>query len=79
MSKLVVTVVSGDAIYLNQERHDLSGLDGRLAEMTEAERADIRTVVLEGDSDVPYSLTIGVLDVLRRNGFRGINLRTRER
>ena len=79
MSKLVVTVVSDEDIYLNRERHDLASLDGRLAEMTEAERVDIRTVVLEGDSDVSYRLTIAVLDVLRRNGFRGINLRTRER
>ena len=46
--------------------------------MTEAEREDVRTVVLEADRDVPYSLTVAVLDVLRRNEFRGINLRTRQ-
>jgi biopolymer transport protein ExbD len=78
MTRLVVTVLTGEQIYLNRERHDLASLDGRLAEMSEAEKAEIRTVVLEADRDVPYSLTVAVLDVLRRNDFRGINLRTRE-
>jgi len=78
MTRLIVTVVSRDEIYFNKERHDLQSFSLRLSEVTEQEREDIKTVVLEGDRSVPYSLLVEVLDALRRNGFRGVNLRTRE-
>jgi biopolymer transport protein ExbD len=78
MSKLVVTVVSRNELYLNKEQYDVEGLDQRLGEITEEERSEIKTVVVEGDENVSYSLMIKVLDVLRRNGFTGINLRTKE-
>lgn len=78
MSKLVVTVVSRNELYLNKEQYDVEGLDQRLGEITEEERSEIKTVVVEGDENVSYSLMIQVLDVLRRNGFTGINLRTKE-
>ena len=78
MTKLVVTVVSEDELYLNKERYDIAGLDGRLRSMTAEEREEIRTVVIEGDEIVSYKLMVEVLDVLRRNGFRGVNLRTKE-
>jgi biopolymer transport protein ExbD len=78
MSKLVVTVVSRDELYLNKEVYDIGGLDKRLGAVTEEERSEIKTVVLEGDENVSYRLMIQVLDVLRKNGFTGINLRTKE-
>ena len=78
MSKLVVTIVSRNELYLNKEQYDVEGLDQRLGEITEEERSEIKTVVVEGDENVSYSLMIKVLDVLRRNGFTGINLRTKE-
>ena len=78
MTRLVITVAAETEIYLNRDRHDLASLDRKLAELTEAEKEEIRTVVLEGDRNIPYSLTVAVLDVLRRNGFRGVNLRTRD-
>jgi biopolymer transport protein ExbD len=78
MSRLVITVVARDEIYYNQERHTLDSLNRRLAEMTEAEREQIKTVILEGDRSISYSLLVEILDVLRRNGFKGVNLRTRE-
>ena len=78
MSKLVVTVVSRSELYLNQERYDLEGLDQRLSAVTDQERSEIKTVVLEGDEEVSYHLLVQVLDVLRKNGFTGINLRTKE-
>jgi biopolymer transport protein ExbD len=78
MSKLVVTVVSTDEVYLNQEVYDLDGLDQRLSTVTDEERSEIKTVVLEGDEEVSYLLLVQVLDVLRKNGFSGINLRTKE-
>jgi biopolymer transport protein ExbD len=78
MTKLVVTVVSRDELYLNRERYDMAGLEERLGSLTAEEREEIRTVVIEGDESVSYQLMIEVLDLLRRNGFRGVNLKTRE-
>jgi biopolymer transport protein ExbD len=78
MSRLVITVISKQEVYLNKERYTLGGLDESLASLSENERDDIKTVVLEGDRSVSYSLMVEVLDTLRRNGFKGINLRTRE-
>jgi biopolymer transport protein ExbD len=78
MSRLVITVVDRDEIYLNKERYTLAGLNDRLAQISEEERKQIKTVILEGDRSISYSLLVEILDVLRRNGFKGVNLRTRE-
>jgi biopolymer transport protein ExbD len=82
MTKLIVTVVSRDELYLNQERFDIPSLSEKLEELkgttTEEEKEVQRTVVLEGDKEIPYRLLIEVLDVLRKNGFRAVNLKTRK-
>lgn len=78
MTKLVVTVVSQNEVYLNKERYNIIGFEKRLATLTEAEKEEIKTVVIEGDSRVSYSLMVDILDALRKNGFRGVNLKTRE-
>jgi biopolymer transport protein ExbD len=80
MTKMVVTVKSREEIYLNQERLNISLLGERLnAISTGAEDPELeRTIILEGDKEVPYSLIIEVLDVLRKNGFQDVNLKTRK-
>lgn len=78
MSKLVITVVARDEIYYNKEQHNLASLSSRLQEITEAEKEQIKTVVLEGDRSISYSVLVEILDVLRINGFKGVNLRTRD-
>lgn len=78
MTKLVLTVVSENELYLNKERYTIEGLGYKLAELTKEEREEIKTVIIEGDSNVSYSLMIEVLDILRMNGFKGVNLKTRE-
>jgi len=78
MTKLAVTIASRDEIYLNQEKLNLEGLNKNLSRITEEEKERIKTVVIEGDRNVSYSLMVEVLDILRRNGFQGVNLRTRE-
>lgn len=82
MTKLVITVAGRDEIYLNQELHTISSLEERLEEIKTAEEAKAeevqRTVVLEGDKDIAYSLLVDVLDVLRKNGYKGVNLKTRD-
>ena len=79
MSKLTITVISRDEIYLNKERYDINELSSRLSKITEEERNEIRTVVIEGDEGVSYQLMVDVLDILRKNRFTGVNLRTREK
>jgi len=78
MTKLVVTIVSEEEIYLNKEPYTLQGLNEVLTELSEVERDAVKTLVIEGDSTVSYSLMVKVLDVLRLNGFKGVNLRTIE-
>ena len=79
MTKLVVTIVAEDEIYLNKERYNLAGLSSRLKALTEEEKEEIKTVVIEGDEEVSYRLMVDVLDVLRKNGFKGVNLKTKEK
>lgn len=79
MNRLVVTVVSSDELYLNRERVNLADLNERLAEMVSGENADAAmSAVIEGDREIPYETLVAVLDVLRRNGYRGVALRTLE-
>ena len=78
MTKIVITVADEDAVYLNRDRYDLAGLDLALSRIGKNDREQIRTVIVEGDGSVPYTLLVDVLDILRRNGFSGINLRMRE-
>jgi biopolymer transport protein ExbD len=77
LSRLVVTVVSREEIYFNKERYTMDTLNARLAGVTEKERSQIKSVVLDGDRTISYSLLVDVLDALRRNGFKAINLRMR--
>ena len=78
MTRLVVTVVSPQEIYVNQDKHSLEELPRVLAVLRDTDFQDIKTVIIEGDRSVSYDLLVRVLDVLRGHGFQGINLRTRE-
>lgn len=79
MTRLAVAVVSRDEVYLNKDRLTLEGLDAALSKLSEAQRKEIKSVTLEADRSISYALTIEVLDVLRKHGFRGINLHTLEK
>lgn len=79
MTRLAVAVVTRDEVYLNKDRMTLDELDARLAAMSAEERAAYKSVTLEADRSVSYGLTVETLDVLRRAGFRGINLHTLEK
>ncbi len=77
LSRLVVTVVSREEVYINKERYTMRSLNARLGGLSEKERAEVKSVVLDGDRAISYSLLVEVLDALRRNGFKAINLRMR--
>lgn len=78
MSKLVVTVVSEDEVYLNKEQYSFDGFRAALKEISTEDREELKSVVLEGDRSIPYSLIVKVLDLLRKNGFQGVNLKMQE-
>lgn len=79
MSKLVVTLASDNEIYLKEKNPiSLAQLDETLSKMSQEERESLKTVVLEGNKLVSYDFMIQVLDVLRKNGFKGVNLKTTE-
>ncbi|WP_319560869.1 biopolymer transporter ExbD [Marispirochaeta sp.] len=75
-SRIIITVAGEEEIYINKERVALDSLIPMLQEMRVS--SEIGNVVLEGDRQVPYSLLIQVLDILRAAGFSGANLRTLE-
>ena len=76
--KLVITVISRDEVYINRDRYSIEELEVGLAAIGDEEREQIKSVILEGDSNVSYDLIVKVLDALRYTGFRGVNLRTRQ-
>jgi biopolymer transport protein ExbD len=78
INRLVVTVVSANEIYLNQEPVTLETMQPVLDELAPEEDDRPLSVIIEGDSSVPYQTMVRVLDVLRRNGYRGVALRTLE-
>lgn len=71
-TSVTLVVVSRDEIYLGEQLFSLEELDGFLRER----RQDFedRSLSIEADAALPYGTMIGVLDVLRLNGFRGANL-----
>ena len=75
-SSVVLSVVSDDEIYVGSDRYTLAELSDRLA--TEREAFEDRSIAIEADRDLSYGTMVAVLDILRRNGFRGANLVAQE-
>jgi biopolymer transport protein ExbD len=79
LQQMVVTIVSKGEVYLNKERFEsLPALSERVAGMPEADRKQIDSVIIEADQDTSYGLMVQALDVLRKNGFKNVGLRTRD-
>ena len=78
VTKLVITVKSGQEVYLNDKQYTLSTLGEALADMDKQSREAVQTVLVEGDKGVTYDVMIELLDVLRQHGFKGVNLKTHE-
>ena len=79
INRLTVTVVSYDEIYVNRERVSMDELEQQIQAITIGEGDGTMSAVVEGDRGVPYETLVGVLDALRKNGYRGVALRTLER
>lgn len=78
MSKIVITIVSPNEIYLNKEKESLTTAGEKLKKLGEEGDQQKRSVIVQGDKSVSYSLMVRVLDLLRENGFTGINLRMKQ-
>lgn len=81
IDRVVVTIASESGLYLNRDAVSYEELDerlGALEEQSERLDAEARSAIIEANADVPYETIVSVLDVMRRNGYRGIALRTLE-
>ena len=75
MSNIVITISSPDEIYINRDRYNLVEFEEALAGLDEQDRAEIESIVLEGDRTISYDLLVKVLDRLRLYGFETVNLK----
>ena len=78
LTKLIVTMISEDELYLNEDRTSLADLPDLINSLPEKSVEDIKSVIVEGDRRASYSLMVNVLDILRESGFTGINLRMKD-
>ena len=77
LTSLIITIISEDEIYLNEDPTTVSGLGDLLVSLA-GNGDSVKSVIIEGDRRVSYNTMIEILDVLRLNGFTGINLRMRD-
>jgi len=75
LTPLVVSVFSENRIYLNSTRYDLPEFRTAVSKLPQSAEQN-KSIVVEGDKSISYDLMVKILDVLRSNGFRGVNLRT---
>lgn len=71
-----ITMASADEIYLNKEQVSWKQLDEELGHVAPLLLEQGKSVVIEGDRNVPYETFIHVLDILRTHGIEGANLIT---
>ncbi len=75
---ITITVEADGGLCVNTERVEMEALDAALEALGTDIPRDAVPVSLEADSAVPNGRIVNVLDSLRRTGFVGVNLRTRE-
>jgi biopolymer transport protein ExbD len=75
---ITITVDSADSLYVNSKAVPIGALDAALEILATDLPRDSVPVSLEADEMVPNGMIVKILDSLRRTGFTGVNLRTRE-
>ncbi len=78
MSRIVITIVSPDEIYVNKDKGSLSSLGDMLKTFSGNGSGSKPPVVIEGDKTISYSLMVRVLDALRENNFTSVSLRMKQ-
>ena len=77
MSRLIVSVHSNDAIYLNERKLDLNGLANAFSGEDGIDPEPVESIIVEVDEQVSSQLLVYVLDALRINGINAVAIRTR--
>ena len=76
MTRLVITVHSHDAIYLNERKLDLDGLANAFGK-NGIDPESVQSIIVEVDEGASSQILVHVMDVLRMNGIHAVALRTR--
>lgn len=77
---MTLTVSDKGRMFLNGDEVTFSSLDKKLSSYdTEGKKKDEYPVALEADDKVTNGTIVKIFDVLRKNGFVAVNLRTTER
>ena len=74
---ITITAKSDGVMYFNDTKVNAETLDSCLASFdTQGKPKEEYPVTLEADSEVTNGTVVGIFDVLRKNGFSAVNLRT---
>ena len=79
ITELRLTVQSEEDIYVNKTGCTLLTLEDTILSVVEEKQMEAPVVVFDGNLDISYQIMIEVLDILRRQGFDGVNLVTSEK
>ncbi len=76
---ITVTATAGGKLFFNDEQVTIKTLDKKLKAFdTEGKKREEYPVTLEADENVTNGTIVKIFDVLRKNGFVAVNLRTTE-
>jgi biopolymer transport protein ExbD len=75
---ITITVAADGNLYVNADNIPIEGLDAALQSLSVSVPKESVPVSLEADALVPNGTIVKILDSLRRTGFTGVNLRTKE-
>lgn len=79
VANITITVNSNEEIYFNETKANLSSLDNLLKKFdTEGKKREEYPVSVEADENCKNGLIVKIFDVLRKNGFVSVNLRTKD-
>ena len=74
---ITVTATSDGRLFFNEEKVTVQTLDKKLKNFdTEGKKREEYPVTLEADEKVMNGTIVKIFDVLRKNGFVAVNLRT---
>jgi biopolymer transport protein ExbD len=75
---ITITVSADGELYVNADKIPIDNLDAALESLSVSVPKETVPVSLEADALVPNGTIVKILDSLRRTGFTGVNLRTKE-
>ena len=75
---ITITVSADGDLFVNADKVPIESLDASLQSLSVSVPKETVPVSLEADALVPNGTIVKILDSLRRTGFTGVNLRTKE-